>query len=65
MNLDESECLGCMCIFPSTDPKYDALIYMWVRESEVKYDLDGYFYEIVKKWINEKWPFKNPNYPRR
>lgn len=35
MNLDETECLGCMYIYPSSNPKYDAMVIMWVRQSEL------------------------------
>jgi len=65
MNLDESECLGCMYIFPSTNTKYDAQIIMRVRESKVSEGLDEHLFSTVTKWIDDKRPFKNPGYPER
>ena len=35
MTLDEAECLGCIYIYPSENPSYDAIIMMWVRQSEI------------------------------
>lgn len=36
LNNDESQCLGCVYIFPSTKIAFDAEIYLRVRESEAK-----------------------------
>ena len=33
MNLDESKCLGCVYIYPSSNSEYDAMVIMWVRQS--------------------------------
>ena len=65
MSLDETECLGCMYIYPSDNPSYDAIIIMWVRQSEVPNGLDEILFSIVKKWIQEKWPFNKVAYPGR
>jgi hypothetical protein len=65
MSLEENKCLGCMYIYPSSNPKHDAEIIMWVRESEVETGLDQFLYSTVKEWIQDKWPFKNPGYPGR
>ena len=65
MTLDEVECLGCMYIYPSENPSYDAIIMMWVRQSEVPNGLDKILFSIVKKWIQEKWPFNKVAYPGR
>ena len=64
-NLDETECLGCMYIFPSPNSEYDAEIIMWVRQSEIDKGLDQYLYTTVKQWLKDKWPFTNPGYPGR
>lgn len=65
INLDETECLGCMYIYPSNNPNYDAIIMMWVRQSEVANGLDEILFSSVKKWIQNKWPFKKVAYPDR
>jgi len=49
MNLDETECLGCLYIYPSDNPNYDAVIMMWVRQSEVANGLDEILFSSVKK----------------
>ncbi len=65
MNPKESQCLGCMYIFPPRKENYDAEIYLWVRKSAYDEGLDSVLYETVKKWIAEKWPFKKVAYPGR
>lgn len=65
MNLDESQCLGCMYIFPPRKEGFDAEVYMWVRKSAYDDGLDPVLYEAVRKWISEKWPFKKVAYSGR
>ncbi len=65
MNLDETECLGCLYIYPSDNPNFDAVIMMWVRQSEVANGLDEILFSSVKKWIQDTWPFKKVAYPGR
>lgn len=65
MNLDETECLGCTYIYPSDNPNFDAIVIMWVRQSEVANGLDEILFSSVKKWIQDKWPFKKVAYPGR
>lgn len=65
MNLDESRCLGCVYIFPSSKKKFEAEVYLWVRESEVKNGLDKELEKSVKEWIKSEWPFKKVAYPGR
>jgi len=63
MSLDESVCLGCVYIFPSRNEKYEADVYMWVRES--KKELDHMLEQTVREWLAKKWPFKQVLYPNR
>jgi hypothetical protein len=65
MNLDESECLGCVYIFPSENYEVDAEAYMWVRHSQFEKGLDQILYDTVRNWITKVWPFKNVLYPGR
>lgn len=65
MNLDETECLGCVYIYPSDNPNYNAMVIMWVRQSEFKNGLDDVLFSSVKKWIQDKWPFDKVAYPGR
>jgi len=65
MNLDESQCTGCIYIEPSNNPNYEAEIFLWVRQSEVENGLDEHLFDSVKNWIAEKWPFEKVAYPGR
>ncbi len=65
VSLDESICLGCMYIFPTTKKGFGCEVYMWVRESLYKKVLDNDLYDSVKRWMSEKWPFKKVAYPGR
>jgi hypothetical protein len=65
MNLDESQCLGCVYILPSENPNYDVMVILWVRQSEHENNLDEKLFIAVKNWIKEKWPFRNVAYPGR
>ena len=65
MSPDESQCLGCMYIFPPTKEGFDAEVYLWVRKSAFDEGLDSILFETVEKWIAEKWPFKKVAYPGR
>ncbi len=65
MSPDETRCLGCIYIYPTTKFDYDAQICMWVRQSEVPKGLDKHLFETVKEWIKTTWPFNNVAYPGR
>lgn len=58
---DESRCLGCVYIYPSTDPGYDAEAYCWVRASHV--ELDRALYDAFTGWLASAWPFRRVNFP--
>ncbi len=64
-SLDEKRCLGCVYIDPSSKSEYDAMVFLWVRQSELKNGLDEHLFETVKKWLKERWPFKKVGYPGR
>ncbi len=65
MSLDESRCLGCVYIEPTSKPDYDAAISMWVRQSELANGLDRRLFQTVKAWISSAWTFSNPAFPGR
>ncbi|GAC1344460.1 MAG: hypothetical protein NVSMB27_05480 [Ktedonobacteraceae bacterium] len=65
MNLDESQCLGCVYFFPSQNEEVDAEIYLWVRQSEFEKGLDPILFDTVRNWITKEWPFKNVLNPGR
>lgn len=65
MESNESQCLGCVYIFPSEKKTYEVEVYCWVRKSAADEGLDPVLYKTVRKWIKEKWPFKKVAYPGR
>ena len=65
MSLDESSCLGCVYIYPSPNSKDDAMVIMWVRQSEVKGGSDSHLFDVVKRWMKTEWPFIKVGYPGR
>ena len=65
MNLNESQCLGCVYIHPTYKKDFDAVVYLWVRKSEYDKGLDPILFDAVKSWIEKEWPFKNVAYPGR
>ncbi len=65
MNKDESKCLGCVYINPSSKIDFDAEVYLWVRQSEFDSGLDPVLFDAVKNWIKKEWPFHKVAYPGR
>ena len=65
MKLDESQCLGCLYLFPSHKKDYEVEVFMWVRASEADTGLDQHLFDAVSKWISGSWPFKKVGYPGR
>jgi hypothetical protein len=65
MNPSESQCLGCIYINPTRKRGYDAVVYLWVRESEVDKGLDPVLFQAVKEWVSKEWPFENVAFPGR
>ena len=65
VSLDESEVLGCVYIYPTRKPGYDAEITLWVRQSRVEEGLDEHLFNTVESWIEDNWPLQNPAYPGR
>ncbi len=65
MSLDESRCLGCVYIYPSDDPAYDAEAYYWARQSELAGGLEDRLGKAFRDWLARDWPFKRVAFPGR
>ena len=63
--LDESRVLGCVYINPAQEMDVDAIVVMWVRQSEYDQGLDSVLFQAVKDWITAVWPFQTVAYPGR
>jgi hypothetical protein len=65
VSLDETRVLGCVYIEPSETADSDAVVVMWVRQTEYDKGLDETLFNTVRKWISSDWPFKKIEYPGR
>jgi hypothetical protein len=60
---DESRVLGCVYINPTRKEGYDAVVYLWARQSELASSMESELTAAVKAWLASDWPFKNPAMP--
>jgi hypothetical protein len=65
VNLSESAVLGCVYIEPTKRRGYDAVAFLWARQSELAGGLEDRLYERVKRWIKTDWPFMTVAFPGR
>jgi RimJ/RimL family protein N-acetyltransferase len=61
--LEGDDVIGCLYIYPSKDPGYDAAVRSWVRASRA--DMDKILWSSVSEWLEETWPFEDPGYAAR
>jgi hypothetical protein len=61
----ESQVLGCVYINPTRKLGHDAVVYFWVRQSDLASGLDAKLGAAVRGWIEKEWPFRKPAYPGR
>ncbi|MGO1393383.1 GNAT family N-acetyltransferase [Agrococcus casei] len=75
LSLDDSECLGCVYVFPhdatflakSTvvavgDDDWtatDAVVYFWVRSSGMESGMDARLLEALRAWFRDEWQMSN------
>jgi hypothetical protein len=64
MKPDESLCLGCAYIYPSSNMNFEAEAYTWIRKSHAA-ELDQHLFETFKLWLQMSWPFKRVAFPGR
>lgn len=65
VNLAETQVLGCVYINPTPKRGHDAVVYFWVRQSELGKGLDARLSAAVRSWIEREWPFNQVAYPGR
>jgi nitroreductase len=61
--LDGDDVIGCVYVYPVTEPDHDASVSSWVRESRA--EMDPVVYRSLATWVDEGWPFKTPYYAAR
>jgi hypothetical protein len=56
---------GCAYINPTPKRGYDAVVYLWARQSELEGGLESRLLSAVKEWLAKEWPFKKAAFPGR
>ena len=65
VSLDETRVLGCVYINPPKTSEADAVVVMWVRQTEYEKGLDEILFNDVQDWIHTDWPFQKVEYRGR
>jgi hypothetical protein len=50
-----NEVIGCVYLYPSDQPDFDASLRSWVRADQGQ--LDGRVWEAAVTWVHTSWPF--------
>ena len=61
----ESKVTGCVYINPTPKRGYDAVVYLWARQSELQSGLEARLLSAVRDWLAKDWPFKKVAFPGR
>ena len=61
----ESKVTGCIYINPTSKRGYDAVVYLWARQSELASGLETRLYAAVKEWVAKEWPSTQVAFPGR
>ncbi|MGN6358073.1 MAG: twin-arginine translocation pathway signal protein [Novosphingobium sp.] len=56
---------GCVYVYPSKVPGYDAMVTLWVTKAEYDAGFDGELYKWVTGWMRTAWPLQRIAYPGR
>ncbi|WP_439468804.1 twin-arginine translocation pathway signal protein [Blastomonas fulva] len=56
---------GCVYVYPSDVPGYDAVVTMWVTKAEFDAGFDAELYAWATEWVAKEWPFAKVAYPGR
>lgn len=56
---------GCVYVYPSEVPGYDAVVTMWVTKAEFDAGFDAELYAWTTAWVAKAWPFAKVAYPGR
>lgn len=76
MNLDQTECLGCVYVLPPDAQMFtganvaaigadqwtdcDATVFLWIRKSRLPEGLDRTLLDSLVTWFEREWSFKAP-----
>jgi hypothetical protein len=60
----DGDVIGCVYIYPPTDPAFDVRVQSWVRVSHAS--LDAALWRAVSGWLaSDAWPFQRVRYASR
>ena len=62
---EDTECIGCIYIWPWTHGTYDSLVFYWVTDKVKAMGFEEELGLYLEKWLNEFWSFENTLYPGR
>jgi hypothetical protein len=60
--LDGDQVIGCLYIYPSSDPGYDAKVSSWVTAARA--GMDENVWRTIRDWLDD-WPFSAVDYAAR
>jgi hypothetical protein len=55
--------IGCVYFYPTSRSGYDADVRSWVRADHA--ELDKPLHDLVRQWLADAWPFRQPDYAER
>ncbi len=58
--LDGDDVIGCLYIYPSSEPGHDAEVKSWVTAGRA--EMDAVVRRSVGEWLASDWPFESPDY---
>lgn len=58
--LDGDDVIGCLYIYPSSEPGHGADVLSWVTADRA--EIDAVLPRSVAEWLAADWPFDNPDY---
>lgn len=62
---DGSAELGCFYLRPSKKPGFDASASLWVTKGQFDKGFEDVLRRDMRRWVAEKWPFRNVEWDRR
>jgi hypothetical protein len=57
------EVIGCVYIYPASEPEVDVDVRSWVRVTHAH--LDSEVFRTVRQWLRDAWPFRTIAYAER
>ena len=61
--IEGDDVIGCVYVYPSEAPGFDADVRSWVRADRAS--LDVALFQAVSQWLADAWPFSSIDYAAR